>query len=399
MIVGLDRLASDDSISSHVRALAGAKVALLAHPASVDRNLRHVRSVLGELGIRPRIIFGPEHGYGGEAQDMIGVDDARDRDGTVVRSLYGESYADLVPRDADWRDVDTVLVDLQDVGARYYTFVWTAVLVLREAAKRGVRMVVLDRPNPLGEGVAEGRPQDPAFRSFVGLECLPVRHALTLGGVVAWRAVAEGLDRKLLTVVRTKGLAADAHADAWGRAWVAPSPNMPTFDTAIVYPGGCLLEGTNLSEGRGTTRPFEIFGAPWLDGERLATELAALGLPGFVVRPVTFLPMFQKHARTLCGGVQIHPTDRRTFRSYGVYLAAIALAARQRPADFRFRTEKYEFVDHIPAFDLLTGSARAREAILGGEDVRDLVAAFDPAGADGERTLAEARDALAAHAV
>ncbi len=366
MKTGLDRLAMTSSLASKLR---GARVALLAHPAAVTRQLAHVRDVLDELDASPRIVFGPEHGYGGEAQDMIGVDDARDAHGTPVRSLYGARFEDLSPRPADLDGIDVVVVDLQDVGARYYTFVWTAVLMMRACAARGIRLLVLDRPNPIGGDApsVEGRTPLARFRSFVGLEPLPVRHGLTLGEIVAWRAAEEGVARGLVEVVRVEGLVRAAHATDWNRPFVMPSPNMPTYATALVYPGGCLLEGTNLSEGRGTTCPFEVFGAPWLDGMALARGALALGLPGFVARPLTFRPTFHKHAGQVCGGVQVHVTDARTFRPFATYLALIALARRLGGEAVQFRTERYEFVDDVPAFDLLTGDDEARVRILGGD--------------------------------
>jgi uncharacterized protein YbbC (DUF1343 family) len=309
------------------------------------------------------VLFGPEHGYGGEAQDMASVGDARDAEGTLVRSLYGDHESDLLPKDEDLARIDTLLVDMQDVGARYYTFVWTAVCAMRACAKRGIRVVVLDRPNPIGgdESALEGRCQGARFRSFVGLEPIPTRHALTLGEIVAWRRAAEKLDVELTIV----------HCE-WDREgvvtrFVMPSPNMPTLETAVVYPGGCLVEGTNLSEGRGTTRPFEIVGAPFVDGHRLARDLAATKLPGFVARPISFVPTFQKHAGVGCGGVQLHVTDRRMFRPVATYIALVALA-HHHSDQFRFRTERYEFIDDIPAFDLLTGDAEARERITRGDD-------------------------------
>jgi len=374
MLVGLDRL---PALSSLVRALQRQRVGLLAHPASVDRDMVHVGRVLARLDIRPRIIFGPEHGYGGEAQDMVGVDHAVDRhSGAPIVSLYGASVEDLSPSPEHLRDLDVLLVDLSDVGSRYYTFVWTAWLVVRAAHASGVAVVLLDRPNPLGGVVLESKPQQPGFLSFVGLAPLPVRHGWTIGEVVAEMAIRHGIEvgpGKALDVVTVAGW--DRHADAsqWDRPFVMPSPNMPTADTALVYPGGCLLEGTNLSEGRGTTRPFEQCGAPWLDGDRLARELGALGLMGFVARPMTFRPTFHKYAGQTCGGVQIHVTDREMFRPMATYVALLVLAARQDPGAFRFREERYEFVDDIPAIDLLVGSSALREGILQGVDPMTLV--------------------------
>jgi uncharacterized protein YbbC (DUF1343 family) len=373
---GLDRLATHSKLGARLR---DARVGLLAHPASVDRRLMHARHVLEDLGASIAVVFGPEHGYGGEAQDMIGVEDARDAFGTPIRSLYGPRFEDLSPRAEDLALIDCLVVDLQDVGARYYTFVWTAVLAMRACAQAGVAVLVLDRPNPIGgdPGAVEGKRQSPELCSFVGLEPVPVRHSLTLGEIVAWRAEAEGVPKELLQVLPVAGLAREEHATGWDRAFVMPSPNMPTYDTALVYPGGCLVEGTNLSEGRGTTHPFEIVGAPWIDGARLATDLHAEGLPGLRARPVTFQPTFQKHAGILCGGVQIHVTDPGRFRPYASYLALVALAQRQDPARFAFRTEKYEFRDDVPAFDLLTGDPHVRERILRGESPKHVIASSE----------------------
>jgi uncharacterized protein YbbC (DUF1343 family) len=372
---GLDRLATHPALGAELR---GARVGLLAHPASVDRRMVHARRVMDDLGVTVAIVFGPEHGYGGEAQDLVGVADARDPAGTVIRSLYGASFDDLSPRPADLAQIDVLVVDLQDVGARYYTFVWTAVLAMRACARAGVRLLVLDRPNPIGGDPAsvEGRRQERPYCSFVGLEPIPVRHGLTLGEIVAWRAEVEGLAPDAVRVVGVSGIEREDDCSAWDRAFVMPSPNMPTPDTALVYPGGCLIEGTNLSEGRGTTRPFEIVGAPWIDGEGLARGLHGLGLPGFRARPVVFQPGFQKHAGVRCGGVQIHVGDARAFRPFETYLALVALARAQDPEAFAFRTTLYEFRDDVPAFDLLTGSAEARERIVRGDDPRAVARAI-----------------------
>jgi uncharacterized protein YbbC (DUF1343 family) len=392
MRAGLDRLATEDAIAIRIR---GAKLGLVAHPASVTRDLVHVRQVLSAIGAKPRVVFGPEHGYGGEAQDMIGVRDGRDRDGTPVRSLYGASFEDLSPRAIDLDELDLVVIDLQDVGARYYTFVWTAVLVVRACVARGVRVIVLDRPNPLGGEQREGRPQAPRFRSFVGLEAVPVRHGLTLGEIVAWRAEAEDAPRGAVEIVRVQDLARGAHAPEWDRPFVPPSPNMPTYETALVYPGGCLLEGTNLSEGRGTTRPFEIVGAPWLDGDALAQGLVRTGLPGFVARPLVFVPTFHKHAGIACGGVQIHVHDRASFRPYATYLALVAIARRVSGEAFAFRTERYEFVDDTPAFDLLTGDAEARTRIEALDDPRAIAQDLSRLGLSDDELASEAIEAAA----
>jgi uncharacterized protein YbbC (DUF1343 family) len=398
MRTGLDRLVTHAALGAELRA---ARVGLLAHPASCDRQLVHARRILDSLGACVAVVFGPEHGYGGEAQDMVGVPHARDLFGTPVRSLYGESFEALSPRPDDLAAIDVLVVDLQDVGARYYTFVWTAVLAMRACARAGVRVLVLDRPNPLGGDLScvEGCRQAGQYCSFVGLEPIPVRHSLTLGEIVAWRADAERVPPELVRVLGVDEFERGKHATAWDRPLIMPSPNMPTYETALVYPGGCLVEGTNLSEGRGTTRPFEMVGAPWLDGVRLADELRALALPGVRARPIVFQPTFHKHAGRSCGGVQIHVIDALRFRPVKTYLALIALARAQDPERFAFRTEPYEFRSDVPAFDLLTGGPEARERISRGDrplDVAEAVAAVDHT----DRALvAEAIEAGSARAI
>jgi uncharacterized protein YbbC (DUF1343 family) len=395
---GLDRLATHSKLGATLRA---ARVGLLAHPASVDRRLLHARHVLEDLGAKIAIVLGPEHGYGGEAQDMIGVADARDALGTPIRSLYGPTFDDLSPKPEDLARIDTLVIDLQDVGSRYYTFVWTAVLAVRACARAGVAVLVLDRPNPIGGDVAsiEGRRASRDLCSFVGLEPVPVRHALTLGEIVAWRAEVERVPKELLQLVPVAGIAREEHAPAWDRPFVMPSPNMPSYDTALVYPGGCLIEGTNLSEGRGTTRPFEIVGAPWIDGVRLAASLHSDQLPGMRARPLTFLPTFHKHANVVCGGVQVHVTDPARFRPYATYLALVAHAMRQDPTRFAFRTEKYEFRDDVPAFDLLTGDPEVRGKIVRGDRVSDVVRYAAEVDAADRAIFAEAVEAGRARAV
>jgi len=367
---GIDRLASHRVARG---LLEGKAVGVLGHAASCTRDVVPILECLADVGVRPAVVFGPEHGFGGAAQDMIGVDDATEGETRVV-SLYGEREEDLVPKGPDLAGLDRLVIDLVDVGARYYTYVWTALLAVRAAAEQGVACLILDRPNPLGRAV-EGRILDEGFRSFVGWERVPVRHGLTLAEMVL-------LYTPELTC-GADGAVAVLGAEGWDGAplpvdvegWVQPSPNMPSMTTARVYPGGCLLEGTNLSEGRGHTRPFEFFGAPFVNGAALARDLHETGLTGFVARPVTFIPTFHKHGGQPCGGVQIHVTDVEAFRPVAVYTAAIALCHHQNPEAFRFRTERYEFIDDIPAFDLLTGSSEAREAIEAGASARDVAEA------------------------
>ena len=363
---GLERIAQGDS--EVLALLRGKRLGLVAHPASVDSRLRHARFVLQEHGLDVCVLFGPEHGYGGEAQDMIAVNDAAPTD-LPVHSLYGDSEDALSPTPEQLHGLDAIVIDLQDVGARYYTFVWTAVLVLRAAAKSGIEVVVLDRPNPLGGEIVEGGPQRSGYRSFVGLCDVSVRHGMTIGELCHMVAQREGLS-DALHVVTLRGYERQQDFLDTGLPWVFPSPNMPTFDTALVYPGGCLLEGTNLSEGRGTTRPFELWGAPYLAAAELARRVQAEGV---TLRALSFSPMFHKHARERCFGVQVHIADRRKLRSYELYLQLIAEARNLSDGQFAWRTSAYEFVSDRPAIDLLTGGPEFREAVDSGRGIADVL--------------------------
>jgi uncharacterized protein YbbC (DUF1343 family) len=367
-------------------------VGVLCHPASIASDLTHAVDRLIEAGVRPSRLYGPEHGVRGEAQDMIGVDDDHDRrTGIPVVSLYGETFESLAPSAADLADIDVLVVDLQDVGSRYYTYIWTMVLALEAAFRAGVAVIVLDRPNPLGGVAIEGGTVGQGYESFVGLGAVPVRHGLTIGEVARLRLpgmpwggarFARPIEGDL-TVVPMRGWRRAMNFVEAGLPWVMPSPNMPTPATALVYPGQCLFEATNLSEGRGTTRPFEIVGAPFLDGYdwvAALTEMARkeLPLPGVRFRPLSFRPTFHKFAGRSCGGVQLHVTDRAAFRPYATGIALIASAHRLAPAEFRWRTEPYEFVAEPPAIDLLTGGGDVRRTVDANAPLGELVGTFAP---------------------
>jgi uncharacterized protein YbbC (DUF1343 family) len=267
------------------------------------------------------------------------------------------------------RGLDVLVIDLQDIGARYYTYQWTMALALRACARAGVRVLVLDRPNPLGGVLVEGNVPDPAFASFVGLYPLPARPGLTLGEIARYLNARHALGAEL-EVVAMRGWRRRMLWEDTGLPWVPPSPNMPTPDTARVYPGGCLIEGTNLSEGRGTTRPFEWVGAPWLDAHAYAERLNAERLPAVVFRPARFQPTFQKHAGRVCGGVQIHVTDRARFKPFLTGLAVIAVARRQAPRAFRWRRPPYEFELRKLPIDILLGTDTIRRALTRGASLR-----------------------------
>ena len=361
---GLDVL-----VSERFRRLDGRRVGLIANPTTVDRQLRHAADLLASAPVVTHAaLFGPEHGVRADAQDLIGVPSGHDsKTGVVVHSLYGSEFASLTPTGEQIAGLDVLVFDVQDVGSRYYTFAATMKYAMIAAARAGIGFMVLDRPNPIGGAIVEGPTIRPGFASFVGAHPLPIRHGMTVGELARLFRADLGLDLDL-EVVPCEGL---TRAMTWaetGLPWVLPSPNMPTPETAAVYPGGCLVEGTNLSEGRGTTRPFELWGAPWLDPDRLATELNralrdAGCSEGLVLRPCGFRPTFQKHVGSTCGGVQIHVTDPTAFRPAAVYATALAVARNLDPGRFAWRTEVYEFVSDPIAIDLLFGSGRERALI------------------------------------
>ena len=367
---GLDRLLEEGCAS-----LRGQRLGLVVHPASRDARLRRGWCVIhGSANTDVRALFGPQHGFLGETQDnMIEWEGFTDRTtGLPVRSLYGEVRK---PTPAMLADLDTLVVDLQDVGARYYTFIWTLYLCMEACAEQGKRLVVLDRPNPLGGEAVEGPVLDPDYASFVGLMPIPVRHGLTSGELALLFRQRRGWDLDL-DVVWMQGWRRRLDFEATGLPWVLPSPNMPTVETAFVYPGGCLLEGTNVSEGRGTTRPFEIFGAPWVDPDTLVGLLRSWDLPGLRWRPLVFEPTFHKHAGRPCGGVQVHVTDRGEFRPVLTYTAAIAAMRELWPARFAWREPPYEYETEKLPIDILAGGPIWREMLEAGHRPPELAAVW-----------------------
>jgi uncharacterized protein YbbC (DUF1343 family) len=336
--------------------LRGARVGALLHPASVTPHLEHTSRMLERANdlFHLAAFFGPQHGFLGQTQDnMIEWRSyEHPRLGIPVHSLYGEQRE---PTGEMLHGLDALLVDLQDVGARYYTFIWTLYLCMRACEKIGVRVVVLDRPNPINGTTIEGRMLDPAYSSFVGLHPLPVRHGKTIGEL-AQQFRDEAFPNCALTVLPMKNWDRSMWFDQTGLAWVMPSPNMPTLDTATVYPGMCLLEGTNISEGRGTTRPFEIFGAPFIDAEVISRELNALRLPGVLFRANHFQPTFQKHAGEICRGAQLHITNRDQFRAFDTAVAVIRVVRGMYGEHFQWKQPPYEYeFEKLPIEVLLGG--------------------------------------------
>lgn len=359
-----------DDASDHAGLSAGARVGLVVHPASVDRQYRHAVDLIRDRGrLDVRRLFAPEHGTGGEAQDMESVGQTTDRDsGLPVVSLYGDNLLSLRPDIAHMEGLDAVVYDLQDVGSRYYTYVTTLSFVMETAREAGLPVVVLDRPNPIGGVVMEGPLLHPSMTSFVGRYPIPPRHGMTTGELALMYNDAFGIGCDL-RVVPMQGWHRTMFMDETGLPFISPSPNMPDLQTAIVYPGACLLEGTNLSEGRGTTLPFLQFGAPWIDGKAWAGRISG---EGAVPRPVSFRPMFQKHAGDRCGGVFVHVEDRKAYRSFTWYLAAIAIARDLNPDRFDWRRETYEFENDRLAMDLLLGRPGIREGLEQGASVLEL---------------------------
>lgn len=346
----------------------------MAHAASVTADLvPAARAIQDSRHFRLVRLFGPEHGVFADAQDLVEVGDQRDPlTGLPVSSLYGPTR---VPTASMLQGIDTLVVDLQDVGARYYTFVYTMLHCLEACAREGIRVVVLDRPNPLGGARIAGNLLRSEFRSFVGMHPLPVRHGMTIGELALLFRRERQLDVDL-RVVSMRGWKREMYYEDTGLPWVMPSPNMPTLDTAIVYPGGCLVEGTNLSEGRGTTRPFELVGAPWLDPWKLARRLQHAGLSGARFRPVYFRPTFHKHAGELCGGVQVHVTSRGLFDAWQTYLVLIAAARAQSKQRFAWRQPPYEYEAEKLPFDILCGTDAIRKLIENGRSPWTLRAAW-----------------------
>jgi uncharacterized protein YbbC (DUF1343 family) len=367
------RLGSDLLLSSN--RLKGARVGVVCNHASLDRGFRHVIDrVAASDGVTLAAIFGPQHGFRSDVQDNMVETPHRDdpRRRVPIYSLYSETReptADML------RGIDVLLIDLQDIGARIYTYIYTMANCLRAAARHGISVIVCDRPNPIGGEAVEGARLRQEWESFVGLFPIPMRHGMTIGELANLFNTEFGIGASL-EVIPLEGWTRSTYADSTGLPWVMPSPNMPTLDTAIVYPGTVLFEGTMLSEGRGTTRPFELLGAPWIDSERFAAEMNALGLAGVHFRPAGFEPTFQKHAKQPCGGCQIHVTDRDAFQPVKTGVALIAMFRRFDPVRFQWRQPPYEYEHEKMPIDILAGSDVLRQQIESGMPVEDIAASW-----------------------
>ena len=375
------RLGSDRLFDTNT--LDGQCVGVVCNPASVDARFVHIAD---RLGAHPRArlaaIFGPQHGFCSDVQEnMIETGHGRDEIRRVpVYSLYTDTRE---PSPEMLRGLDVLVIDLQDVGTRIYTYIYTMANCLKAARRQGLKVVVCDRPNPIGGIAVEGPMLVPGFESFVGLYPIPMRHGMTIGELARLFNEHFGIGADL-QVVAMEGWRREMYHDTARAPWVMPSPNMPTLDSAIVYPGMVLFEGTNVSEGRGTTRPFELVGAPGIIAERFAAALNERGLPGVLFRAAVFEPTFHKHAKHSCGGCQIHVIDREAFRPV---LAGVALVEAFRAADsgFRWRDPPYEY-EHVKLpFDILAGSSQVREQIEAGVEAGAIARSWERGVAEFER--------------
>ena len=350
--------------------LRGRTIGLVCNPASIDAQFRHVIDRAEQGGVRVGAIFGPQHGFRSDLQDNMiesphGDDPAR---GVRVYSLYSETR---IPTAEMLAGLDALVIDLQDVGTRIYTYIYTMANCLTAAAAHDLPVVVCDRPNPIGGTQVEGPMLVPGFTSFIGQYPIPMRHGMTIGELARLFNEHFGIGAKL-EVIAMQGWSRDQYFDATGLPWVLPSPNLPTLESAVVYPGTVLFEGTNVSEGRGTTKPFELIGAPWVSPEPFCDSLNRRGLLGVHFRPHAFEPTFQKHAKVLCGGCQVHVTDRAVFRAVETGVALIEAFRDAGPNQFAWREPPYEYEHTKAPIDILYGSPALREGLTAGQTTNDL---------------------------
>lgn len=371
----------DTFVERHHRKYRGMRLGFLCNQASVDRGLRHLRDLVTDrkLGLNVTCFFGPQHGIRGEKQDnMIESEDFIDPKYKVpVYSLYSTTR---VPTPEMMDRLDTLVVDLQDVGTRIYTFMYTLANCMREAARLGKKVVVLDRPNPIDGVSVSGNLLLPEFSSFVGQFPMVTRHGMTMGELALMFNDAFGIGCDL-DVIPLTGWNRRSFADSWGRDWVPPSPNVPNLTSVLTFPGTVHFEGTNVSEGRGTTKPFEWIGAPYVDPDGLAEEMNRRKYPGVHFRPIFFQPTYQKWAGEICGGVQIHVLNPKRFPSFEAGVDLLATIARRHPESFQWKQPPYEYEYERLPIDLIAGTSALRESI---EARKPLTAFFRAAARDTE---------------
>jgi len=357
----------DQLLEKPEKYLKGKTLGLVVNHTSLASDQRHsIKHFNSCSSFTLNALFAPEHGLYGIAQDMIEIENETDPvSGLTVSSLYGKTEKTLEPDPIALAEIDNLVFDIQDVGARYYTFIYTMAKCMEICKKSNTRMIVCDRPNPINGVSLEGNLVAANYHSFVGQYPIPNRHAMTVGELALFfnHEINIGCELKVVPMTNWNR---EQWYDETKLYWVSPSPNMPTLDTAVVYPGMCLIEGTQLSEGRGTTRPFENFGAPFIDPYKLSKRVQndIDQLPGVIFRPHFFKPMFQKHKNKVCGGLQIHVTDRNQFKPLLTTIALLRSVIELYPNEFKWRTEPYEFVSDRLAIDILYGNMDLRETIF-----------------------------------
>jgi uncharacterized protein YbbC (DUF1343 family) len=361
--LGLERI-----LGQRFDLIAGKRIGVICNQASVDHDLNHAADLfVGNRDVKVTALFGPQHGIRGDVQDNM-IETPHDSDrvtGLPVYSLYSETRE---PTAEMLSEIDTLVFDLQDVGCRIYTFIYTLANCMRVAGKLGKKVVVCDRPNPINGVQTAGNVLEPAFASFVGLYPIPTRHGMTVGelGNFFNEQFNLGCD---LEVVTMEGWEREMWYEDTRGPWVMPSPNIPTVDSCVVFPGTVHIEGTQMSEGRGTTRPFELVGAPYIDAAEYARRLERIGLPGVRFRASNFQPSFQKHAKVTCGGVQIHVTDRAAFEPVITGVATVHVAYEMYADKFKWKEPPYEYEFTKNPFDVIAGTDKLRKQIEGGESL------------------------------
>lgn len=372
VVTGLQRW-----VESPGRDMRHKRLGLLCNPASVDSCLRHARELIAQrFPGRLTALYAPQHGFFAEKQDNM-VESADGRDpflGIPVFSLYGETR---VPTARMFEPIDVLLVDLQDIGTRVYTFIYTMSYCLEAARKFGKKVVVLDRPNPIGGNLIEGNCLKPAMASFVGRYPLPMRHGLTIGELALLFNGEYGIGCDLTVVAMRGWQRGMVHRDT-GLPWVAPSPNMPTPESALVYPGQVLWEATNVSEGRGTTQPFELFGAPFINPGKILAFIGGNRLPGATLRPVAFEPTANKWAGELCYGFQIHVTRALEYRPYAASLSLLQAVIHHHGDRFQWKPPPYEYEYRKLPIDLIVGDEKIRRDLESNKPLKDIQAAWQP---------------------
>jgi uncharacterized protein YbbC (DUF1343 family) len=373
MKTGLMRLLQDVSV------LSGKSVGVCCNHTAIDHRGDHIISLLLEQGIPLTRIFGPEHGVDSTAQDMIAVEDSFDPTQIPTVSLYEDTEESLHPKPETLQDIDILLFDIQDIGARYYTYQATLGYMMEVAKDTDTEIWVLDRPNPINGFEVSGNVVQPGFESFVSAYPLATRHGMTMGEMGNFFQKHVKIDCPI-RVIEMEGWNRMGWFEETGLPFVYPSPNMPTVDTTIIYVGMCLIEGTNISEGRGTTKPFHLFGAPWIDKRNLLrllrTGAADANLEGVLFRESTFEPRFQKHSGEICHGAEIIITDRTKVEPLLLGLVVLEALIRENPSRFAWRTETYEFVDNPIAIDLLFGNHEGRGGLETKVPPRDILAGW-----------------------